>query len=198
MWDINLDKINIYLIRHAATLGNTKGRYIGKTDESLCEKGKENIIRALNDNMYPNVNLVIVSPMKRCIETARLIYPTHKYIIIDELSEMDFGDFENKNYEELSGNKYYQKWIDSNGELPFPKGEVRQDFIERTMKGFRKTIEYVYKSDIYKKMDKAEKINIAMVVHGGTIMAITSSLYGCDYYKYQIKNGRTLIIENNN
>lgn len=48
--------------------------------------------------------------------------------IIEELSECDFGEFENKNYKELSGNQDYQRWIDSNGTLPFPGGESREAF----------------------------------------------------------------------
>ncbi|MDR4022422.1 MAG: phosphoglycerate mutase family protein, partial [Eubacteriales bacterium] len=31
--------MKIILIRHGKTAGNIKGRYIGKTDEPLCEEG---------------------------------------------------------------------------------------------------------------------------------------------------------------
>ena len=31
----------LYLIRHGKTYGNTLGRYIGTTDEPLCEEGRE-------------------------------------------------------------------------------------------------------------------------------------------------------------
>ncbi len=33
--------VELYLIRHGKTYGNTLGRYIGTTDEELCEEGRE-------------------------------------------------------------------------------------------------------------------------------------------------------------
>ena len=62
---------------------------------------------------------------------------------------MDFGQFEGKNYEELKDNPDYQKWIDSNGTLPFPGGESREQFIRRSMEGFDRMM-----SDILKRSEK--------------------------------------------
>ena len=31
--------MDVYLIRHGKTKGNLEGRYIGTTDEPLCEEG---------------------------------------------------------------------------------------------------------------------------------------------------------------
>ena len=61
----------IFLIRHGATPGNLEGRYIGRTDEALSAAGREDILR----HQYPPVDLVFTSPMRRCRETAALIYP---------------------------------------------------------------------------------------------------------------------------
>ena len=108
--------MRVVLIRHSKTAGNLKGRYIGTTDEPLCEEG----IRLLEGKNYPAAELVYVSPMKRCRETASLIYPTLTQREEPLLRECDFGDFENKNYLELNGNPDYQAWVDSGGTLPFP------------------------------------------------------------------------------
>ncbi len=86
--------MRVVLIRHSKTAGNLKGRYIGTTDEPLCEEG----IRLLEGKTYPTAELVYVSPMKRCRETASLIYPTLTQREEPLLRECDFGDFENKNY----------------------------------------------------------------------------------------------------
>ena len=37
--------MKIYMIRHGKTAGNLKGRYIGKTDEPLCEEGRAELAR---------------------------------------------------------------------------------------------------------------------------------------------------------
>lgn len=199
-------------IRHGATNGNLEKRYIGKTDESLCESGILQIKKNLAQKKYPRADIIFSSPMKRCLETCSLIYPNRPPIIIEEFKEMNFGSFEGKNYDELKSNPEYQKWLESKGKIPFPNGEGREDFITRTVKGFQKMIEIVRhceqseaistkEGENYQKMlqkiihlnndfkyDK-EKLRISAVVHGGTIMAIMSELTKKDYYDFQVANG---------
>ena len=79
---------------------------------------------------------VFVSPLRRCVETANLLYPGVPQTIIGSFRECDFGDFENKNYAELNGRADYQAWIDSGGELPFPHGESRAQFAARCATAF--------------------------------------------------------------
>ena len=63
--------IKIAMIRHGKTYGNTLGRYIGVTDEPLCEEGK----KELEQRTMDTVELLFVSPLKRCLETAGNLYP---------------------------------------------------------------------------------------------------------------------------
>lgn len=176
--------IRIALIRHSKTEGNINGRYIGKTDESLCSEG---IILAQNKE-FPTAVQVYSSPLKRCIETSKIIYSNCEPMIFDDLKECDFGDFENKNYKELYGNEDYQNWIDSNGTMPFPNGENTEDFKARSIRGFNKVI----KNIIYSKIN-----NAAMIVHGGTIMSILDrySYPNRDFYCWQVDNCCGYLIE---
>ena len=57
---------------------------------------------------YPGPEAIYVSPLKRCVQTAAILFPEEPVHIIEELSECDFGEFENKNYKELDGNANYQ------------------------------------------------------------------------------------------
>ena len=173
----------ILLIRHGKTAGNLLGRYIGsRTDEPLCEEGKAE----LSGKKLPEVDLLYVSPMKRCVETAMILWPSfdrNQLQKVPDLKECDFGDFENKNYKELSGNPDYQAWIDSNGTLPFPNGESMDAFKSRCRRAF---------AAIAKEVQAKEEVSRAgIVVHGGTIMAILEA-YGYPeraYFDYQVKNG---------
>lgn len=169
--------LKIYLIRHGKTYGNTLGRYIGRTDEGLCETG----IEMLRQRTYPKAETVYASPLKRCIETAELIYPRLGIQVIGELSECDFGEFENKNYQELDGNSDYQKWVDSNGVLPFPGGESQSQFRNRCINGFQKVVEECCKSQLS---------TAAVVAHGGTIMAILEkyAVPQQEFYYWQADN----------
>ena len=179
--------LKLILIRHGETQGNKLKRYIGKrTDEPLCPEAG-NMLAQL---AYPEVQAVYASPMIRCTQTAGILFPGKKLNIIDELAECDFGEFENKNYQELDGNEHYQSWIDSGGLLPFPGGESREAFIKRCEQGFYRMLIGI-KGRLQKMDEKqpASKITAGAVVHGGTIMAILSSFYGGDYFDHQVKNG---------
>ena len=65
------------------------------------------------------------------------------------LKECDFGIFENKNYQELSGNPEYQAWIDSSGTLPFPEGESQEMFQKRCVRGFARCVEQCLKDGLH-------------------------------------------------
>ena len=173
------------MIRHGATMANATRRYLGRTDEALSLEGIKVLSEYKRQKMYPVVDMVFASPMKRCIQTAQILYSKHNPVIIPEWVEIDFGAFEGKNYIELKDDKRYQAWIDSNGTMPFPDGESRDEFICRCEEGFKKMI-----SNILEKQEQAEPQTVGMIVHGGTIMAILSRYTGGDYYDFQVANGR--------
>ena len=169
----------MWLIRHGKTEGNKLARYIGTTDEPLCQEGTD----FLKKMDYPELQDIYVSPLKRCVQTAEILFPGKPVHIIEELAECDFGEFENKNYKELDGNPNYQAWIDSGGTLPFPQGESRPCFLQRCSQGMYESV------DRYRELFTGG-VKIGCVVHGGTIMALLSTFYGGGYFDYQVKNGR--------
>lgn len=181
-------KIQMYFIRHGKTKGNLEGRYVGTTDEPLCPEGRSLIQEYVKTGLYPQVQAVFTSPMKRCKQTAAEIYPELNSEIIPGLAETDFGMFEYKNYEELCYNPVYQKWIDSNGTMAVPGAETSETFRRRLRVGFGKMMQACEEQHI----DTA-----ACVVHGGVIMEFMQ-MYGIpkkDYYYWQVKNGCGLAAE---
>lgn len=183
------NQIELYLIRHGATKANREHRYLGRTEEPLSEEGREALKAFQKKSIYPDpasLQALFVSPMERCRETAELLFGDCEQHMIPEFREMDFGLFEGKNYQDLRGNAQYQAWIDSNGTLPFPKGESREDFIARCRRGFEEMLRIVTAEGISRN---EERKNIAAVVHGGTIMAVCSSFTDGEYFDFQIGNG---------
>ena len=167
----------IYLIRHGMTRGNAETRYIGRTDEPLCEEGRKQL-KTLN---YPRCELLVCSPMKRCVESAEILFAGQPMVLCDELREVDFGDFEGKNHAELDGGADYQAWIDSGGNKPFPNGEAPDDFRRRCCEGFLRTV-----------TEHSAARSIAFVVHGGTIMSVLDrfAVPHRSYYEWLCGNGR--------
>ncbi|WMJ89524.1 histidine phosphatase family protein [Anaerocolumna sp. MB42-C2] len=177
--------MKVMLIRHGQTEGNLKKRYIGVTDESLCTEGVDRILENVKDNQYPEVSVIYTSPLKRCIQTAQLIYPKKKYILSENLRECDFGELENKNYLELSNHVKYQKWLAGNGTSEFPSAEKQEDFKKRCQEAYKLIIKKSFNQDL------------AFIIHGGTIMAILEK-YGVpekSFYDWQLKNGEGYLCE---
>ena len=173
-----------YLIRHGITKGNTALHFNGSgTDEPLTGEGRE----ALKEiKVVEERSILFTSPMKRALETAAIQFPGMKPVIIDELREMHFGIFEGKNHGMLDGTPEYQAWLDSGGEDEIPGGESIKSFSDRVWKGFTKAIGIA----AGKRTD-----TVFMVVHGGTIMAVMSSLTGESYFDFNVPNGAGYVIE---
>ena len=184
------NQITVMMIRHGATKSNEEHRYLGRIEEGLSSEGKKQLLNYKQFHCYPSVQHLFSSPMKRCIETADILYPNLQPTIIPEWREMDFGAFEGKNHMELKDDTRYQAWIDSNGTLPFPDGESREDFILRCARGFERMAKEI---NAITKQNKSQEKTIATIVHGGTIMALLSKYYGGDYFDYQVANGKGYI-----
>jgi len=86
--------MKVTLVKHGKTKYNVEGRRQGKTTNlSLCEVGKQEIIKLKNE-IANEFDICISSPLKRAYETAQLIYSDKKIIKNHLLSEYDFGELE--------------------------------------------------------------------------------------------------------
>lgn len=193
MWIGTKNQIELVLIRHGSTYSNQQKRYLGWTEEPLSEEGRSALLLQKQKGVYPRGHLLFVSPMERCKQTASILYPEQDMISIEEWKEMNFGQFEGKNYQELKNNPDYQAWLDSHGRLSPPEGETREAFILRSMEGLQSCLRI---SQEY--MTSEQRFCAVAVVHGGTIMAIVSTLTHREYFDFQVRNGSgyRLLFEN--
>lgn len=94
--------MKIIFVRHGQTNLNNPKRMQGISDLELNDNGIEqaNNIRKVIENK--NIDIIIVSPLKRAIQTAKIINVNmQKEVIIDErIIEMNFGNLEGKVYSE--------------------------------------------------------------------------------------------------
>lgn len=185
-------RIQLTMIRHGATPGNDMRRYIGITEESLSDSGMRRLRERQAAGVYPEAELLFSSPMKRCLQTAELLYPNRTPILIEEWREIDFGTFEGKNYEELNGRADYQEWIDSGGSLPFPEGESRSHFTKRCEKGFGRLLKRCQSRECPGREtagNSQRELKVSCILHGGTMMALLSSRGMGDYFDFRVENG---------
>ena len=174
--------MELMFIRHGMTEGNRLKRYIGSTDEPLSPEGEEQL-RSLRP--MPERKQVYVSPMLRTRQTAVILFPGAEQIIVEEFREMDFGAFENRSADEMAGDPDYRAWVNGMCRGRCPGGEDRKAFSDRVCAAFVTRAERL-------KAEGAEQA--ALVVHGGTVMAICErfALPKKDYYEYGTANGCAL------
>ncbi|MDR1629821.1 MAG: histidine phosphatase family protein [Oscillospiraceae bacterium] len=156
----------IHLIRSGYTKGNLEGRYIGHTDEPLCEEGVAAIHDLLNSYAYPKPEAVFCSPLARCLQTAALIYPEREATPIADMIECDFGEFEGHTADELAKYPEFAEWLRGGSRTAPPHGESSGAFTARICACFVKIVDGMLSSGVRET---------AIVTHGGVIMTLLAA-----------------------
>ncbi len=190
--------MKLLLIRHGMTKGNAEKRYVGRTDEPVLAEEKQRLqqlcatLRGKADPAF-----LYASPMLRCLETAGILFPDKRPVIIDDLRECDFGRFEYKNWQELSADPDYQRFIDTNGEAPFPEGESKAAFSVRCALAFERLAASWEECGNGQNASSGVSRVSVFVVHAGTIMAILEAFAAPhrDFYDWNIPNGGGFLAE---
>lgn len=164
--EINFMKgYRIHLVRHGMTDANLNGIYIGSTDEPLCSQGVGELYEKLDKMVYPGVQKVYSSPLKRCLSTAGILFPEAFTVSVEDLREMDFGEYEGKKAIDLMNDPGYKEFLKGGLDNPPPGGESIRHVIERS---------YVGISYVVSDMMREGLTNCAVVTHGGIIMNLLS------------------------
>ena len=157
------------ILRHGLTNANDMGIYLGsRTDYSLSDKGRAQLVDKMDEFEYPKVQRVYSSPMKRCIETAELIYPYRELRIVENMTEMDLGEFDGKSVEELLEREDYHDWLQ--GKTPDKRapggGESMEELILRLFKGMH---------EIIMDMMEEELTHCALITHSGIVTNLVTA-----------------------
>ncbi len=156
----------IYFYRNGLTDSNLEGKYIGHTDVELSEDGVKQIEQMKKDYDYPYVDAVFTSPLKRCTKTANLVYPDKEAIVINDLIEYNFGEYEGRTAEELKENELFSRWLSGEQGVEPPFGESNEAFANRIANCFIKIVDGLLKTGTTKA---------AIFTHGGVIMYLLSA-----------------------
>ncbi|MBQ8515663.1 MAG: histidine phosphatase family protein [Ruminococcus sp.] len=152
--------LHLSLIRHGRTDANDQGIYIGRTDYPLSEKGIAELYNKMDEFVYPSVAKVYSSPLRRCTETAEILFPEKDIQCIDELIEMNLGQFDGKSADELIDLPEFKEWLKGGAECAPPEGESVADIQLRIFKALAIIIKDMMENDLR---------HCAVVTHGGII-----------------------------
>lgn len=170
----------LYLLRHGATAAN--GRFIGKTDLPVVDSGYVQLEKTRVLLSEEGVSEILSSPMLRCRQSSEHLQLGLETVVLDDLREIDFGNWEERNFQEIS-----ESWPDEvaawsvwSEQFAFPGGENIGDFLRR----LKKVQEYIAQC-------KAEKLLV--VTHGGVIrhlLCLYLNISPRNYLLFDIRPGR--------
>ena len=156
----------IHFIRHGMTEANINGKFAGSGDLSLCGEGVEKLKKLAEAFEYPRTREYYSSPMKRCVETCKILYPEAKPEIVDGFRECVF--------------------IGTDGLRDDPKGEAKAE----TWQEIQKRVIVAFDS-VVESMMRRGVTSATIFTHGGVIMTLLYC-YGfpkAEFLDWMVDNG---------
>ena len=165
--------MNIWLLRHGRTQFSDERRYQGQLDIPLSPAGAAELRAA---DFSPES--VYVSLLRRSQQTARIVFPTARQVVIDDFSEMDFGVFDGRTADEMADDAASRAWVAGDCTAECPGGESRAAFCARSCAAFEQLVE-------------KSGGDLVIVAHGGTLRAVMEryALPEKDYFDWMSGNG---------
>ena len=162
--------MKLYVLRHGETDYNKEGRFQGQNNISLNEEGKKQAQETRKELQNIKFDKVFVSPLKRTIETAKIVVPNYKIEIDNRIIERSFGKLE--------------------GKKSIPDYEERiKEFEIESIEELEKRVKCFIK-EILNEVQKDQ--NILVVTHGGVAQIINKMLEK----KYNEINFKDFILKN--
>lgn len=125
----------IYFIRHGETDWNREGRYQGKRDIPLNDRGREMAAKLQSALAGVAFDVVYSSNLSRAHETAKIALDGRDLHInvTDALQEINHGDWEGKLVSEIETEypQLLEDWFDTPTTVTFPNGESLHDMALR-------------------------------------------------------------------
>lgn len=173
--------MKLYVVRHGQTINNQLGLVQGSSESDLSEKGIEDAKELSKLVSTLKIDVVISSPLKRAMDTAKLITNNKYEILVDDrLVERHYGLGEGKPVDEELTIKYW----DFNLNTDINEVEKVRDLMFRI-------VEFI--EDI---RNKYEGKNVLVVAHSAILRAIHYAINGIpedgDMLKIEIPNLRII------
>lgn len=169
----------IYLVRHGRTPANEKGILAGRTKgiflDDLGILQAQEVAKKLQDIEFKKI---IVSPMERCQQTAKIILAglekSIKPVIESGINECNYGDWSNKKLSVLRKKPLWKTVQEKPSLVQFPNGERVEEMLLRT------------KSTILETASKLKPIeNLLVVSHGDPIRTFVADCLGIHLDNFQ-------------
>ena len=167
----------VYLIRHGATELSAEDRFAGAIDVLLSDGGRDQARRLGERLSGESIQVAYASPMKRTMETARLVVAPHGIDVtpVDGIREIAHGRWEGKTREDVEREfpEEYNRYEHDPFSFAPVDGESGLQVTARALPALLKIVG-----------DHCDQ-QIVIVSHKATIRLLLSSLLGFDPRKYR-------------
>ncbi len=167
----------VYLVRHGATELSAEDRFAGAIDVLLSDQGRDQARRLGARLASEPLSAVYASPMKRTLETAKLIAEPHALPVqaVDGLREIAHGRWEGMTRQDVEREfaEEYARYEHDPFSFSPTGGETGLQVTARALPSLLRIVE-----------EHADQ-QILVVSHKATIRLLLSSLLGFDPRKYR-------------
>ena len=185
--------MNIIFVRHGLTSANEQHLFCGRTNCELSVAGREQVKLCAEQFREANVDAWLCGTSKRSEQTLEIIFddlviPKEVAVFMDDIREINFGEFENYSQEELEIqypdliNDYLNDWEN----FTFPGGDSVRDYFSYCNKSIFKILGKYYDCE-----------NICIVGSKGYICAAICALKGLGLehmFEFDIDCGQALMM----
>jgi alpha-ribazole phosphatase/probable phosphoglycerate mutase len=163
---------NLWLLRHPEPGATARGRCYGSLDVTLSSVGIEQAHAVAKALSAQPLAAIYTSPRRRCAQAAAILARdrTCPVEIVEDLRELDFGEFEGRTYDEIAAQypDLYRQWMERPTGTRFPGGECFGDMCVRVLESTSRL------------RTRHEGESIAIVAHGGVNRIVLADTLGMD------------------
>lgn len=131
--------MDIFLVRHCQSVGNSRRTIQGWYDSPLTGKGRVQAHRLGERLADSGIERLYSSPLSRALETARIVSEAIRteVVVLELLKEINVGEAEGRTIEEVE--RLFPRQVSEllgkrNGRASFPGGETIEEFHRRSEK----------------------------------------------------------------
>ncbi len=165
----------LILVRHGRINCDVAGAYIGKTDIPLSVEGLDQAEAVAKRLQAMQWDRWFCSPMKRCQDMLEALKPTHPGFTLEDLKEIDFGDWEGKTFDDIAASwpQLVDQWAGFAPGFRFPEGDAPSAFFNRV-------------GIVVEQLLRDEAENLLVITHGGVIRFMLCRLLGLPMQQHLI------------
>lgn len=155
----------LYLIRHTA-VSVSKNICYGQSNVPLSAtfEGEAEAIRLQVSGI--SMQKIYSSPLSRCTQLATLLFGENSFKCDDRLQEMNFGDWEMQDWDDIHHSTTGKKWFDNFTTHCCPNGESFEQMTNRVREFY------------YEIAAESKNKNIAICTHAGVLRSFMCVLEG--------------------